>query len=109
MGESTGVIALMDLLIKALEKEMTEAKSEGENSQEEYEKLMSDAAAKRATDMKSVESKQSAKAGLESDLAEQSDTLASTSKQLMATSKYIQNLHVECDWLIQYHEVRKDA
>merc|ERR1712137_894437 len=107
--ESTGVIALMDSLVRALEKEMTEAKVEEANSQEEYEKLMSDAAAKRATDMKSVETKQSAKAGLENDLAEQGETLTSTSKELMATSKYISNLHGECDWLIQNHEVRKDA
>merc|ERR1712137_644610 len=107
--ESTGVIALMDSLVGALEKEMTEAKSEEDNSQEEYGKLMTDAAAKRGTDLKTVESKQSAKAGLESDLAEQGDTLTSTSKEMMATSKYISNLHGECDWLIQNHEVRKDA
>merc|ERR1719428_625962 len=107
--ESTGVMALMDSLVKDLDKEMTEAKVEEANSQEEYEKLMSDAAAKRATDVKSVETKTSAKAGLENDLAEQGETLTSTSKELMATSKYISNLHGECDWLIQNFAVRKDA
>ncbi|CAK0907466.1 unnamed protein product [Prorocentrum cordatum] len=39
--ESTGVIAMVDLLIKDdLDKEMTEAETQEKNNQEEYEKLM---------------------------------------------------------------------
>ena len=32
-----------------------------------------------------------------------------TGKQLMATLKVISSLHAECDWLVQYFQVRKDA
>jgi len=28
---------------------------------------------------------------------------------VLATAKYISNLHGECDWLIQYYDVRKEA
>merc|ERR1712194_203799 len=30
-------------------------------------------------------------------------------KELMATDKYISSLHAECDWLVQYFDVRKEA
>merc|ERR1712085_140400 len=30
-------------------------------------------------------------------------------KELMATEKYISSLHAECDWLLQYFDVRKEA
>merc|ERR1719178_264193 len=50
--ESNGVIAMIDLLIKDLDKEMTEAEAEEKNSQKEYEQTMSDSAEKRAQDSK---------------------------------------------------------
>merc|ERR1712194_488053 len=33
----------------------------------------------------------------------------SATKDLMGTEKYISSLHGECDWLLKYHEVRKEA
>merc|ERR1712078_464064 len=56
--ESNGVIAMIDLMVKDLTKEMTEAKAEEENAQEDYEKAMKDAAEKRATDSKTLATKQ---------------------------------------------------
>merc|ERR1719263_2175630 len=50
--ESTGVIAMIDLLIADLDKEMTEAETTEKNAQEEYEETMSDSAEKRAGDSK---------------------------------------------------------
>merc|ERR1719313_1771644 len=38
--ESNGVIAMLDLLVKDLDKEMTEAKTSEKNSQAEYEQTM---------------------------------------------------------------------
>merc|ERR1719420_938036 len=46
--ESNGVIAMIDLMIKDLDKEMTEAKTEEKNAQEDYEQAMKDAAEKLA-------------------------------------------------------------
>merc|ERR1712060_716070 len=47
--ENTGVIAMIDLLIKDLDKEMTEAETDEKNSQADYEQMMKDSAEKRTT------------------------------------------------------------
>merc|ERR1719305_1200679 len=60
--ESGGVIAMMDTLIKDLDREMTEAQAEEENAQKEYEELMTDSAEKRAEDTKTLTQKEKAKA-----------------------------------------------
>merc|ERR1719380_211057 len=52
--ESNGVIAMIDLLVKDLDKEMTESKTEEKDAQEAYEKAMADAKEKRAQDSKSL-------------------------------------------------------
>jgi septal ring factor EnvC (AmiA/AmiB activator) len=107
--ESNGVIAMIDLLIKDLDKEMTEAKATEENAQADYEQTMSDSASKRATDSKSLADKQKAKAETTADMEANTEEKAATTKTLMATLEYIQSLHAECDWLLQYFEVRKEA
>merc|ERR1719183_3047373 len=61
-GESTGVIAMIDLLVKDLTKEMTEGKTAEEDAQKDYENMMRDSAAKRVTDSESLEAKGSSKA-----------------------------------------------
>merc|ERR1719247_1269616 len=71
---------MIDLLVKDLDKEMTVAKAEEKDAQEDYEQMMKDTEAK-----------------------------TSTGKELMATAQYIQSLHNECDWLLQYFDVRKEA
>merc|ERR1719251_719946 len=55
--ENLGVIAMIDLLIKDLDKEMTEAATDEKNSQAEYQQMTSDAAAKRTTDLQSLTEK----------------------------------------------------
>merc|ERR1719482_2591014 len=107
--ESNGVIAMIDLMVKDLTKEMTEAKAEEENAQEDYEKAMKDAAEKRATDSKTLATKQKEKAELEAELEANAEEKGATEKTLMATLEHIQALHAECDWLLQYYEVRKEA
>merc|ERR1719453_2123482 len=58
----TGVIAMIDTLIKDLDTEITEAETEEKLAQEEYEELMADSASKRASDSKSVTDKEGVKA-----------------------------------------------
>merc|ERR1719247_2254331 len=96
-------------MIGDLTKEMTEAKTTEKNAQEEYEEATKDAAEKRTTDSKSLADKQKAKAQLEADLEASSEEKGATTKTLMATLEHIQALHAECDWLLQYFEVRKEA
>jgi len=107
--ESNGVIAMIDLLIGDLDKEMTEAKTSEKDSQADYEQAMTDSAEKRALDSKTLTDKGGAKAETEAGLEANTEEKAATTKQLMATVSYIGNLHAECDWLIQYFEVRKEA
>jgi|Transcript_44289 septal ring factor EnvC (AmiA/AmiB activator) len=106
---SNGVIAMIDLLIKDLDKEMAEAKTSEKDSQADYEKMMNDSASKRAEDTKVLTEKGSTLAELETSLQESTDNKASTGKELMATEQYIASLHSECDWLLQYFDVRKEA
>jgi len=107
--ESNGVIALIDLMIGDLTKEMTEAKATENNSQADYQQTMADSAEKRAADTKTLADKQKAKAETTADIEAHSEEKAATTKTLMATLEYIQSLHAECDWLLQYFEVRKEA
>merc|ERR1719263_2305734 len=107
--ESNGVIGMMDLLIRDLDKEMTEAETEEKNSQEEYEEMMDDSAAKRAEDSKAITEKESAKAEAEEDRNTAMGAKATTAEELGATKEYEAQLHTECDWLIENYEVRKTA
>merc|ERR1719382_261985 len=58
--ESGGVIAMIDLLVKDLDKEMTVAETEEKDAQADYEQFMKDSAEKRAQDSKSLADKQGA-------------------------------------------------
>jgi septal ring factor EnvC (AmiA/AmiB activator) len=107
--ESGGVIAMIDTLIKELDTEMTEAEVNEKNAQEEYEEMMADSAEKRAADSKSLAQKGGAKADTEKALVDAEAEKTSTAKELMATVEYIGQLHGECDWLIKYFDVRKEA
>jgi chromosome segregation ATPase len=108
-GEATGVIAMLDLLVADLDKEMTEAETTEKNSQKEYEGFMSDAAEKRAKDSKAVTDKEGYKADAETELETAKEGNAAKVKELMATEKYISSLHAECDWLMANYDVRKEA
>merc|ERR1719388_548969 len=70
---------------------------------------MKDAAEKRADDVQTVADKNKVKAETEAQMEADSEEKASTTKSLMATLEHIQSLHGECDWLLQYFEVRKEA
>merc|ERR1712113_1305584 len=107
--EKAGVIAMLDLLSKDLEKEMTEATTEEKDAQADYEQLMKDSAAKRTSDSNALAEKGSSKADTEAELQAHESHKASEGKELMATTAYISSLHAECDWLLQYFEVRKEA
>merc|ERR1712241_567227 len=107
--ESNGVIAMIDLLIKDLAKEMTEAETAEKDAQADYEQLMKDSADKRTVDSKSLTEKGSAKADEEAALQAHTLARADGATELMATAKYISSLHAECDWLLQYFDARKAA
>merc|ERR550537_1646341 len=86
--ESSGVIAMIDLLIKDLAKQITEMETEEKLAQEDYEKFMADSAEKRALD---------------------TQTLVAKEAEAMATMEQIKSLHLECDWLTKNYDIRKEA
>merc|ERR1719395_152369 len=107
--ESNGVMAMMDLLVKDLDKEMTVATATEKDAQADYETLMKESAEKRAEDSKSLEDKEAALAELQSLLESHTEAKAADEKELAGTLEVIASLHAECDWLLKYFDVRKDA
>merc|ERR1719476_308117 len=108
-GENSGVLAMIDLLVQDLDKEMNEAGAAEKDAQADYEQLMADSAAKRTADSALLTEKTAAKASMEGDLQDHNDNHASLTKDLGATLKYIAALHAECDWLLKFFEIRKAA
>merc|ERR1711957_845309 len=107
--ESGGVIAMIDTLVRDLDKEMTESETEEKDAQGDYEQLMSDSKEKRATDSKALTEKASTKAEMETQLESSTEGKTSAGKELMATEAYISSLHADCDWLLKYFDMRKEA
>jgi predicted nucleic acid-binding Zn-ribbon protein len=107
--ESSGVIAMIDLLIKDLDKELTEAKTAEKDAQADFETAMTDAAKQRAMDTKTFADKEAAKADTEAQLQLHTDNKVSATSELMATMQVISQTHAECDWLLQYFDARKEA
>merc|ERR1719439_121394 len=107
--ESNGVMAMMDMLVKDLDKEMTVATATEKDAQADYEKLMKESAEKRAEDTKSVADKEAAIAEFEGLLETDTEAKAADEKDLAATLEFIASLHAECDWLLKYFDVRKNA
>merc|ERR1719393_1014437 len=99
----------MDMLVKDLDKEMTTADTTEKDSQADYELMMKDSAAKRAADSKLVSEKESTKAETAASLEAHKETKAATVKELDGAVETIKALHAECDWLVEMHEVRKEA
>jgi len=106
---SNGIIAMMDMLVADLDKEMTTAEADEKNAQEDYETAMADAAAKRTEDSKSLSDRQAAKADAEGALETHNADKESASKELMGTLEYINALHADCDWLMKYYAGRVEA
>merc|ERR1711978_737274 len=103
--ESTGVIAMIDLLVK----ELQEAAVMEEDAQKEYEEMMAESATKRADDSKAMSDKTALKASEEEALMSEQETKAATEKELMQTLEYIHALHGECDWLLKFYDARAEA
>merc|ERR1719491_1161290 len=108
-GESGGVIAMMDLMVADLDKDTQETEVEEREGQKEYEQFIKDSAEKRASDAKSIEDKESAKADMEAKLLKDEDEKTSTMKEAMVTHEFLADVHADCDWLLSNFENRKAA
>jgi len=107
--ESSGVIAMMDMLKNDVKKEVQEMEIEEKDAQGEYEEMVTAAGEKRHTDSQAVAEKEAAIAGMEEELHKLSTEQKSRQDELMDTKKALAELHEECDWLLQNFETRKEA
>jgi len=107
--EAGGILNMIQMMIADVEKEITESKTEEENAQEEYETLIADSGEKRRMDSKSLSDKESAKADLEKALQQMAKEEKTTKFEVMATAETLKDLHMECDWLLNNFEARKEA
>jgi len=107
--ESNGVIAMLNMMVADLDKEISEITTSEKENQAEYEQFIEDSAAKRATDAKSIAHKESAKADSEASLIKTKEEKTAKTKEAMATAEYLSEVHGDCDWLLSNFQMRKDA
>jgi len=107
--EAGGVLAMMDLLMNDLAKDILEMQMEEKDSQEDYEATMKDAAEKRSTDTKAITEKEGAKAELDAEHQAAKDNKKADDTVLMQTNGYMAGLHEDCDWLMANYNERKEA
>jgi len=106
---SSGVIAMIDLLIKDMKKNIVESQGEEKDAQSEYEHFMAESSEKHAAAAKAVSAKESAKADSEASLLKHNKEHKTATAKAMANAEYLQGLHTECDWLLQNFDVRQQA
>jgi len=107
--ESSGVINLINNIIKDVEKESLEAELEEKDSQKQYERTMDLSSKKRMEDSKSLTDKTGALAETEEALVTSNQDLKNTRIELMNIHKVIGELHGDCDFLLKYYEMRQEA
>jgi len=100
---------MMDALIGDLEKEIQEMEFEETDAQEDYEHFVEDSANKRATDSKSLTEKEAAKADAEANLIKLEDETKAKMTENMNTMESLKDFHLDCDWLLQNFDTRKEA
>jgi len=108
-GKSNGVIGLMEMLMKEIQDGITTSKHEEETAQADYERLMSSSQKSRAKSVSSITSKEEAKADLDTQVASTKEELASQEAELSNKKGYLTQLHADCDFLLENHDMRKEA
>merc|ERR1719421_2156729 len=92
-----------------LKTDMTEAETEEKFNAKEYVRIMTDAQATRAQDVKSLNDKKAAKATTDMKLVENKELLDLSEEQLHNLELYLVQLHTECDFLMRNFEVRHES
>merc|ERR1719272_1419367 len=108
-AKSSGVIGLMDNIIRDLENDMKGAEYEEKTSQKDYGELMADSQATRAQDTKSLTGKSASKAETEDALMTSKETRAATATDLAQVRTVIKDLHASCDFLMNNSDLRNTA
>lgn len=107
--DSAGVIEMINMLVTDIEKENTELDLEEKHSQKLYEEFMAHAAEERQVTSKAITDKTATKADTAMTLEKSKESLKKQKKDQMETEKLTANIHAECDWILKYAEMRKEA
>merc|ERR1719354_1078208 len=100
---------MIKTIIADVEKEIQIMQLEEKDAQDDYEKFMADAKAKRAEDSKSMSDKEGALAETTEELVNSEEGLKNKKIDLMETDKALSGLHADCDWLLKYFYPRAEA
>jgi len=107
--KNTGVLALMDMMIKELVDDGKAAEAEEADAQKEYEKLMADSASTRAQNAKSITDKEASKATMETKLMDEKSSKAINDRDVYNINTMIADLHASCDFILNNFDLRKEA
>merc|ERR1719486_893402 len=94
--------------MREIETDMKDAAYE-ETSQADYAKLMEESEATRAANSKGIVTKTASKAELETKLEADKDALTAVSTDLDLIAATLGDLHMQCDFLLQNYDLRKEA
>merc|ERR1719378_1701835 len=101
---SSGVLAMIDNMVRDVEKDMAEAKRDEEEAQKDYEEEMNDAATKRSDDSKLIVTKEGEKAEKSTVLEDTKTSKRTKNEQLDVLESKISDLHKTCDFLLEKYE-----
>jgi hypothetical protein len=107
--KNTGVLALMDMMIKELVDDGKAAEAEEADAQKEYEKLMADSATTRAQNAKSITDNEASKATLETKLMDEKSSKGINDRDVYNINTMIADLHSSCDFILNNFDLRKEA
>eukprot|EP00929_Paragymnodinium_shiwhaense_P083485 TRINITY_DN4451_c0_g2_i1.p1 TRINITY_DN4451_c0_g2~~TRINITY_DN4451_c0_g2_i1.p1 ORF type:complete len:711 (-),score=326.65 TRINITY_DN4451_c0_g2_i1:225-2357(-) len=107
--EQGGVLAMLEILRGDLAKEVTQLEIQDSQAQTDYEEFLADSSKKREIDSQVIQDKEADKAGLEETLVQLRGDLRVDQTALMNTVQELASLHKDCDWLLENHDVRKEA
>jgi uncharacterized coiled-coil DUF342 family protein len=107
--QSSGVIALMDLLTKDLEVQLQTAQQDEATAQSDYENLISESTAAKNADSKAKGAAESALAQAGVDKEAAIADRKGKNGELATENETISGLHGDCDWLIANYDFRKAA
>merc|ERR1719387_1014399 len=96
-------------MIGELKADAQAAKFEEKAAQEDYVELMKESQEKRAADLKAIGDQESAKAELESTLAESKENQQLTLAEAKNVQDTLSKLHGTCDFILKNFEVRAEA
>merc|ERR1719161_1113861 len=96
-GKSSGVLALMDSIVKELEDDIKDAEYEEKTAQKDYEELMSDSGETRAQKVKGITDKEAAKAELGNKKLVATEKEKGDLADIDGIHKYVNVLHGDCD------------